>query len=165
MPLPSRTARDAPSFSRSILLGGAIAVLALAGCAGGNARARAPRVPVTVAKAERRAVPFTLTSTGTVEPVETAAVGSQVGGVVTRVAFREGQEVRQGDVLFQLDPRPLRAVYDRAAATLAKDRAQESAARNDAERARRLFEQNVISQADWDQRRSAWESLAATVRA
>src|SRR5436190_11856607 len=60
---------------------------------------RVSRVPVTVATAEERAMPYALFSTGTVEPIQTAAVGSQVGGVVTRVAFREGDTVQRGQLL------------------------------------------------------------------
>src|SRR5438093_12219050 len=72
----------------------AAAFALLAGC-GAQPRPRAARIAVTVATAAQRAMPFALRSTGTVEPLQTAAVGSQVGGVITRVAFREGQEVQQ----------------------------------------------------------------------
>src|SRR3989454_12219055 len=53
-----------------------------------------PRVPVTVARAEQRPVPYEIVATGTAEPRQTVAVQSQVTGVLTRVAFREGDEVR-----------------------------------------------------------------------
>src|SRR5436309_1698275 len=92
--------------ARAVALRGALALLAAAcaaGC-GGKAKARAPRVPVTIAAAVERAMPFELISTGTVEPLRTAAVGSQVGGTVRRVGFREGDEVSEGQVLFELDP-------------------------------------------------------------
>src|SRR5205085_9575879 len=64
------------------------AMLVLQGCAA-EKKARSPRVPVTVATAETRSMPFALEATGTVEPLQTAAVGSQVGGVVRRIGFRE----------------------------------------------------------------------------
>src|SRR5436309_3275193 len=127
--------------------GAALALLAaasVAGC-GGKAKARAPRVPVTIAAAVERAMPFELISTGTVEPLRTASVGSQVGGVVRSVAFREGDEVSEGQVLFELDPRPFRATLERERAALARDRAQAQAARLDAERAHTLLEQNLLS--------------------
>ncbi len=110
-------------------------------------------------------MPFALLSTGTVEPVRTAAVGSQVGGVVTRVAFNEGDVVSEGQLLIQLDPRPFRAALDQALGTLAKDRAQAENARLDAERSRAMFQQNLLSQAEWDQKRAAAEALAATAQA
>lgn len=143
-----------------------VIVLALfaAGC-GVRPKARSPRVPVTVAEATRRAVPLALASTGTVEASQNADVGSQVGGVVTRVAFSEGQEVSEGQVLFELDPRPFRNALEVAQAALARDHAQAETARREAERSRVLFDQNVLSQAEWDQKRSAAEALTATVRA
>ncbi len=135
-----------------------------AGCSA-KPKPRTPRVPVTVAPVEERTVPFELGSTGTVEPVQTAAVGSQVGGIITRVTFREGAEVQKGQVLFLLDARPFHATLVQAQAMLAKDRAQAEAARLDAERAAKLVGQNVLSQSDWDQKRTTSESMAATVRA
>src|SRR5437879_10558278 len=82
------------------------------------------RVPVTVARAEQRAVPYEIVATGTVEPRQTVAVESQVTGVLTHVAFREGDEVAPGQVLFQIDPRPFQAALDQARAMLARDVAQ-----------------------------------------
>src|SRR5438132_3553308 len=120
----------------------ALAVLTLASCAK-TAKERSPRVAVTVARAERRDVPLALNATGTVEPIQSAAVGSQVGGVVTRVAFHEGDDVRAGQVLLQLDPRPFRATLEQAQAALARSRAQAENARLDAERAKALFDRSM----------------------
>ncbi|TMQ49643.1 MAG: efflux RND transporter periplasmic adaptor subunit [Candidatus Eisenbacteria bacterium] len=126
--------------------------------------ARATRVAVTLGRVETRDVPFALSASGSVEALRTAAVGSQVGGVVTRVAFREGDHVSTGQVLIQLDERPFRQGYDQALAALARDRALAQAARNEAERSRVLHEQNILSQAEWDQKQSDAEATAATVR-
>src|SRR6266700_3009758 len=73
-----------------------------------------PRVPVTVARAEQRPVPYEIVATGTAEPRQTVSVQSQVTGVLTRVAFREGDEVEVGQVLFQIDPRPFQAALEAA---------------------------------------------------
>ena len=140
------------------------AAVATTGCSG-KKQDRRPRVPVTVATAQQRDMPYALTATGTLEAIETADVGSQVGGVVTRVAFREGDFVAQGAVLFELDPRPFRASYEQWRSALARDKAQAGAARLDAERARQLFEKQLTSQADYEQRTAAAEALAATVSA
>jgi len=120
---------------------------------------------VTVAPAERRDVPFEITASGTVEPVQSADVGSQVGGVVIRIEIREGQDVSAGQALIQLDPRPLRAEYDQAKGVLARDRAMWDNARRDLERAQKLLEQSVLSPADFDQRRAVAEGLHAAVTA
>ena len=126
---------------------------------------RVTRVPVTVATAEERAMPYALFSTGTVEPMQTAAVGSQVGGVVTRVAFREGDPVARGQLLVQIDPRPFQAALDQARAALARSRAQSRTARMETERARALYEQKLLSESEWDQKRNASETWAATLQA
>ena len=81
-----------------------------------------PPVPVTVGMAEHREVPFELLATGTVEPLQTVAVQPQVSGPITRIAFREGQEVGRGQVLFQIDPRPFQATLARAQANLTLER-------------------------------------------
>lgn len=140
-----------------------LAVAAIAGCSA-KPKLRSPRVPVTVAKVMVRPVPLVLTATGTVEAAQNADVGSQVGGVVTRVAFAEGQEVRAGQVLFELDPRPFRNAVEAAQATLARDRALAETAKKEADRAKQLYDQNVLSQSDWDQKRAASESAIATVK-
>src|SRR5206468_1287060 len=104
------------------------------GC-GAKPRARNPRVPVTVAPVERRSVPLEIVATGTIEPIQSAGVGSQVGGVVTRIPIREGQHVSSGQALIQLDSRPFRAALNEARGMLARDLAAASTARRDAERA------------------------------
>jgi len=144
---------------------GAVALLlvTLAGCGGKKAQ-RQPRVAVTVARVEQRAMPLQIITSGTIEPVETADVGSQVGGVVMRIAFREGQDVAAGQLLVELDPRPFRAALEQARGALARNRAQWQSARLDAERADRLLEQNVISPSDHDKAAAAAEAYAAAVQ-
>src|SRR2546426_3371556 len=89
----------------------ALSLVVATGCsrkgAGGPAR-----IPVTVARAEQRAVPYEIIATGTVEPRQTVSVQSQVTGVLTQVAFREGDDVAAGQVLFQIDARPFQAALD-----------------------------------------------------
>ena len=135
----------------------------LPGCGARKAQ-RQPRVAVTVARVEQRAMPLQIVTTGTVEPVETADVGSQVGGIVTRIAFREGQDVRTGQLLIELDPRPFRAALEQASGTLARDAAQLRSARLVAERADQLLAQSLISTAEHDQATAAFDALRATVR-
>jgi multidrug efflux system membrane fusion protein len=142
----------------------AVLLLALSGC-GGIQKRPSPRVAVTVATVERRDVPVEIGATGTVEPIETAAVGSQVGGVVMRLAFNEGDEVREGQLLVQIDPRPFRAALDQARANLMRDAAQARGARLDAERAEQLFQQNLISAAEHDRAIATGDASEGTLRA
>jgi multidrug efflux system membrane fusion protein len=137
-------------------------LLVLAGC-GAAPKARNPRVPVAVARAESRTMEFALVASGTVEAIRTAAVGSQVGGVITRVAFREGDDVAQGALLFQLDPRPFRNALAQAQAALARDRANAKLTKLEADRAEQLVARNVISQSEYDQKRAAAEAAQASV--
>ena len=135
---------------------------AVAGC-GSKQAVRQPRVPVAVAKVERRTVPFEIVATGTVEAIQSASVGSQVGGVVTALRIREGQEVKAGQALVQLDPRPFRAQLDQARGTLARDRAAYQTARQNAERGKPLFDQKLLSQSDWDQLQATADATHASV--
>ena len=152
----SPAARNAPIAL--LLVGG----LALAGC--GASRGRGPqRVPVAVAQAEQRSVPFEIEASGTVEPIQSASVTAQAGGLVTRVAVREGAEVSEGEVLFQLDPRPYEAAAAEAAAVLARSQAQLETARLDVQRAEVLGAQQLISVDELQRKRSAAAALSATV--
>jgi RND family efflux transporter MFP subunit len=139
-----------------------VLLLAATGCSA-KPKARQPRVPVAVARAEQRTMPFALVSTGTVEAIRTAAVGSQVGGVITRVGFREGDEVAKGALLFQLDPRPFQNALAQANAMLARDRAQAKLTKLDADRAQALVERGAISQSEYDQKRAAADAAQASV--
>jgi multidrug efflux system membrane fusion protein len=154
-----RAAAGRIAFPFSIAL-----ILVSSGC-GAQAPKRAQRVPVVVAQAERRTVPYEFEATGTVEPIQTAQITSQVAGIVTRVYFQEGSEVRAGQPLFQLDPAMMQAAHGQAVAMLAKDRAQTETARLALERGEKLMEQRLIAQGDLDQLRSNYAALAATVRA
>src|SRR4030042_4004632 len=82
-----------------------------------------PPVPVTAGVVEQKTVPVQILIIGNVEAYSTVSVKSQIGGILTRVHFREGQYVKKGALLFTLDPRPYEAALRQAEATLAKDNA------------------------------------------
>lgn len=157
---PSRRARAAN------IAGLATPILLIAGLAGCSppAKPHAPRVAVTVAKVERRDVTLEIRATGTIEPIQTAAVGSQVGGVITRIAFREGDEVAEGQLLIQLDARPFRAALQQASANLMRDAAQARNARRDADRADQLMRDGAIAAAEHDRALATAEALEGSVR-
>ena len=119
-------------------------------------------VPVTLAVVERQAVPFELLATGTVEPLQAVSVQPQISGPIVRVAFREGQDVAKGQVLFQIDPRPFQAALSRAEAILERDKAQEANARQEAARYTELAGQEYVTAQQYDQSRTA---AAATLAA
>src|SRR6266567_44117 len=125
----------------------------------------ASRVPVTVARAEQRPVPYELSGTGTVEPRQTASVQAQVTGILTRVAFHEGDDVAAGQLLFQIDPRPFQSMLEQAQAMLARDQAQAQNAAADAARYAELVKQDYVTKSDYDAKKAAAEALQAAVRA
>ncbi len=137
---------------------------ALLGCSRTGAGG-APRVPVTVARAEQRPVPYEILGTGVAEPVQTVSVQSQVTGVLARVTFHEGDDVAVGQVLFVIDPRPFQAALDQANAVRARDQAQAQAAELDAQRYAQLVKQDYVTKSDYDAKRAAADALQATVRA
>src|SRR5262245_52260309 len=91
----------------------------------------APPVPVTVAAAASRDVPIYLDALGTVSANNTVTIRSQITGTLQTVNFTEGQEVRQGDTLAVIDPRPLQAALTQAVAKKAQDQAQLISAQKD----------------------------------
>ena len=123
-----------------------------------------PAVPVSLARVERRDVPVVLEATGTVEPLQTARVAPQVSGLVTRVAFREGQDVAEGQVLFTIDPRPFEASLAQAEGALARDAAYYAAAQRDVDRFTALAEKEYVTAQQLDQARARAAGLAATLR-
>jgi multidrug efflux system membrane fusion protein len=141
-----------------------LALLVALGCArpgsGGPSR-----VPVTVAKAEVRPIPFEIVANGTVEPLETVSVQSQVTGVLTRVAFHEGDEVQAGQPLFDIDPRPFQAALDQARAVLARDLALAENAQRDAARYAELAKQDFVTKADYEAKQAESDAQQAAVRA
>jgi len=140
-------------------------VFAGLGACSGRAPAPPADVPVAVARVERRDVPVTLDATGTVEPIRTAVVAAQVDGILKRVAFREGDNVRAGQVLFEIDPRPYQAALDQTEGVLGRDAAQAANADKDAARIEALAAKDYVTLQQLDQARAAAGALAATLRA
>ena len=141
------------------------ALFALVSACGKGAPPPPPAVPVHTAVAVRRDTPLILAATGTVEPLQTASVAAQVDGIVTRVAFREGQEVAAGQVLFEIDPRQYRAALEQAEAILARDAAQLAQAERDYARFADLGAKDYVTAQQVDQARVQMEGLRASVRA
>ena len=139
-----------------------VPLLLLAACSKAKTPATPP-VPVKVAVAERRPMPFELAATGMVEPLQTVEVQAQVAGILQRVAFKEGDEVKQGQVLFQVDPRPYRAALDQALAALARDRAQAANAAEDVKRYETLAEKQYVTAQQNEQVRTTAAAAQATL--
>lgn len=118
--------------------------------------------PVEVGKVEVHDIPIMANTIGTVLPNATVAVKSQIEGPLLSASFREGQLVKRGDVLFQIDPRPMEAALRQAEAQLARDQAQLVSAQSDAERAEMLAERGIVSTQQRDQIIATAKALTAT---
>jgi multidrug efflux system membrane fusion protein len=138
-----------------------------------------PPVPVTVADVVQRTVPLQVTVAGNVQAYTTVAVKSQVAGEIAQVHFAEGHDVRRGDPLFTIDPRPLEAALRQAEAALgqrraevaqteanlARDLAQLDMARVQERRYHDLLDKELIAREQYDQVRTNFAALEATARA
>jgi membrane fusion protein, multidrug efflux system len=136
-------------------------------------------IPITVGTAVQKTVPVQLRAIGNVQAYSTVTVKSRVPGHIMRVYFKEGEDVKKGNLLFMIDPRPFEAALKQAEANLERDialirqaeanllrgRTQEKNAQADAERYKMLFERGVVARQQYDKFRTDWEALEATVSA
>lgn len=123
-----------------------------------------PAIPVETARATRTNVPIYLDGLGTVQAFNTVTVTTRVDGALQTVNFVEGQEVKAGDVLAQIDPRPYQAALEQAVATKAKDSAQLANAQLDLQRYITLAPQNYTSKQTLDTQRALVAQLDAQVK-
>ncbi len=153
--------KDVVRFSLVLL----VAMFA-AGCAR-NEAAEAPHAPPTVQAAKVVAKPITEFDefTGRFEAVERVEIRPRVSGYVSSTHFEQGHEVKKGDVLYVIDPRPYQAALKGAQAELARARTQAALAKSERERATRLIEKRAISQEEFDARTSGNEAAEANVAA
>jgi len=144
----------------------------------GGARPAAA-VPVAVAIVEQKAMPVQIQAIGSVEANSVVSVRAQVGGELVRVHFKEGQDVKKGDMLFTIDRRPFQAALGQAEATmsqhqaqvrqaeanLARDEAQLENARVEEERYKRLVSGGFVAREQYDQFLTALKTSQATIEA
>jgi multidrug efflux system membrane fusion protein len=157
-----------PARSRLVALAVAAAVLTLAQAGGARAQAPAPpqpsAVPVQVTQAVRRDVPILLRNIGTVQAFQSVLVRARVDGTLDDVFFQEGQEVKRGDRLAQIDPRPYAAALAQAVAKRAADAAQLANARNDLNRYQSLSRNDFASRQQVDTQAATVAQFEATLQ-
>jgi multidrug efflux system membrane fusion protein len=148
------------------LVAGALSMVFLTRSEGTPQRERRePLVPVKVAVAALKAVPVQIRAVGAVEAYATVSIKSRVDGQLVGVHFREGQDVRKGDLLFTIAPRPYEAALKEAQARLERDIALMDKAERDARRYAELVAKNFVSSDKYEQFRANFESLRATADA
>ena len=135
--------------------------------AGGKGAGRRGSGPATVrtVSVTRQAMPVVIDAVGTVESEHSVAVRPQVGGVLQAVMFKEGDRVKQGQVLFRIDARPMQAAVEQVRAALARDQAQLVQAKAQETRLRPLMEKDYITRQEYDVAATQAKSLEATADA
>ena len=150
---------------RSALLGLALIFAGLAAC---NKKPEAnferPPAPVTVARAVARDVPVYIDAVGKTVAREVVSVQPQVSGRVTQIHFTDGANVKIGDLLFTIDPRPYQAQLDQAEANVAQAEAALSLAKVNFARVEKVSDPRAVSRQDFDARKSAVETAEATLK-
>lgn len=143
-----------------------ISVMALVpACSKKAAQPPKPPASVTAGTVIQKTVPVQIRAIGNVEAYSTVAVKSQIGGELIRVHFKEGLDVKKGDILFTIDPRPYEAALKEAEANLAKDTAQVENAREEVRRYADLVKKGYVAQEQYDQIRTNAAAFEATVNA
>ncbi|MBI5440341.1 MAG: efflux RND transporter periplasmic adaptor subunit [Deltaproteobacteria bacterium] len=174
-------------LSRFLML---LAFAGMSACSSGDSApppaARRPPAPVLVATAEKADVPVELRALGTVEPMQSTPIRAQIGGTIMEVRFREGEAVKAGQVLFQIDPRPYENTVRQLQADLARleaqartaeaqvgsasaqvrtAEAQASYAEAQVKRYAELVQKDYVTRAEYDQQRTNAEATRAAVDA
>jgi multidrug efflux system membrane fusion protein len=136
-----------------------------AGGRGGRGAGMGGPVPVVPGTVEKKDTPIYLNGIGTVQAFNTVTVQSRVDGEIKQIAFTEGQDVKAGDLLAQVDPAPYQAAYDQAVSKKAQDDAQLVNAHLNMTREEDLFAKKAVSTQERDAQRALTDQLEATVKA
>lgn len=159
--------RHGPVFRGMTIFTLSLAFAFITACGTNSKAKQAPQqvVPVKAGEVTQQDVPVQLKAIGNVEAYNTVSVKALVGGEIIDVHFKEGQDVHQGDLLFQIDPRPYEAALKQAEAALARDIAQSKNAEEQAKRYEILVQKDYVSKDQYDQLRANADALAAAVQA
>lgn len=142
---------------------GFLIINCLPSCSGEKKKAAPPPVPVLVATVTEKTVPVELKAIANVEAFSTVSIKSRLAGQLVQVNFKEGQDVKEGELLFVIDPRPYEAALKQMEANLERDKVLATKAKTDAARYAELIRKQFVSQQDYDQAKATADSLGATV--
>ena len=153
--------------ARALALTLSLAALTLfSGCGPSQAQGGPPMAPpVSAAPAVSKNIPLYDEFSGRLEAVETVELRSRVAGTLQRVHFRDGQDLKRGELMFSIDARPFTAELTRLEAQLAAARSAEGLAASELVRTKKLLEQKAVSQQEADQAEAAARNASAVVRA
>ena len=163
--------RDTDSRGRGITANAVVIISALitffTACSGGEPKQPLKKevVPVVVGSVTKKTVPVEIFATGNIEADNTVMVKAQIGGELSKVYFKEGQDVNKGDLIFLIDPRPFEDLIKQAEANLAKDTAHMENAQTEVRRYAELWGKGFVSKEQYDLVRTNANALEASVRA
>ncbi len=140
------------------------AVSLVGACSRDSGKMQQPPVPVVVAEATSKTLPIEITAIGTGEAYNTAAIVSQVNGMIKRIYFKEGQQTKKGSPLFLIDSAPYRATLAAAEAKLARDQATERNLEASVKRYDDLAKKDYITPQEHSDMLASLEAMKATVR-
>ena len=174
-PLPPSRSPRSPALLRGhpfLFLPLIALLLPLAGCgekantpaAGGGKKGGGGAAPVYVGQAQTKIVPLVIEAIGAVEPIRTTTVRSQVTGTLVKIVIKEGQTVKEGDLLFEIDPRPFENALRSAEADLQKARVQLETARAQVARYRSLTTDQMVSKEQFEKISDTARSLESEVQ-
>jgi multidrug efflux system membrane fusion protein len=163
----------------ALTVGAALLLAACSDNAAGKPRAQTPPVPVTIGEVVEKTIPVQLTAVGNAQAFTSVGIKSQINGQLVEVRFKEGQDVKKGDLLFVIDPRPFEAALRQteaalnqrqaevrqAQATVERDTAQLANARVQESRYRELVAKELIAREQYDQLNTNLAAMQATVDA
>jgi membrane fusion protein, multidrug efflux system len=155
-------------FLAVVAIAGSIAAYkarALSQAAGPQTAVSAPAISVGVTTVQKRDVPYYLVGLGSVTAFNTVTVRTRVDGQLMKVLFTEGQFIREGDLLAQIDPRPFQVALDQAQGQLAKDLASQADARIDLNRYQQLWQEGVIPRQQLDSQQATVGQFDGAIQA
>jgi len=132
--------------------------------AGGGGKRGGGAAPVYIGQAETKIVPLVIEAIGAVEPIRTTTIRSQVTGTLVKIAIKEGQTVKEGDLLFEIDPRPFENALRAAEADLQKAKVQLETARTQVARYRSLTTDQMVSKEQFEKISDSARSLESEVQ-
>ena len=153
------------TFATFSALCAACAVLVIIAACSGKEKAEKPPAPVTAATAAGKSMPVQIAAIGNVQAYQSVAVKALVGGELVQVQFKEGDFIKQGDLLLVIDPRPYEAAVRQAEANLARDTAQAKNAAYQARRYGALLKEKTSSQEQFDLAKANADAFSAGVKA
>jgi len=160
-----RVARKLSGLTLAAIIVFSVLLVACGGSKQPAGAAEPPAPGVTVAVAEQRSVPIQITAIGNAQPYRSVQLKSMVDGQISRVLLRQGEDVRAGQLLFQLDKRPFQAALDQALGKLSQDKATAAYNQAEAARDRALAQAGVIAPQVLQQQEALAQSSAAAVQA